>query len=140
MKTYLLQHTHKDVTVFDIALDRQSALSKFQWEGGAEFEWNGQMYDVIEKKIVGGHLVIRCLSDEKETALLDNFEKLHKQTNDPVSSKTASIYKLISSVYELPLALTDIRPTQVHITGYSFYKFTLPSYIHTVLTPPPQIS
>lgn len=51
----------------------QSSLS---WEHSKEFEYIGQMYDVVEKKFKGDTIYYWCWADNKETKLNKQLDKL----------------------------------------------------------------
>lgn len=43
--------------------------TKIHWENSKEFEYNGEMYDIVETKIVGGIIYYWCWLDYEETGL-----------------------------------------------------------------------
>jgi hypothetical protein len=137
MKKLLRLHANnEEQEVFIFSLNGKNNIEKLQWEGDDEFYLNGEMYDVIESKIINGKLVIRCISDKKETALIKNYEKITKENNS--KSKSALLLKLVSSCY---LATEDKEPilkyTPVPSNIYFASEF-LSSQVLDVLTPPPQ--
>ncbi|MCC6720869.1 MAG: hypothetical protein IT243_01600 [Bacteroidia bacterium] len=50
--------------------------SSLNWEHSKEFEYNGQMYDVVEKKFKGDTIYYWCWADNKETKLNKQLDKL----------------------------------------------------------------
>src|SRR6185369_6504817 len=54
--------------------------ASFEWEeDGDEFRYNGSIYDVIEKKIVGNRMYLRCIDDKDEATAMKIVEELHKK-------------------------------------------------------------
>ena len=50
--------------------------SKLKWEHDSEFEYNNQMYDVVEKLIVNDSTQLWCWWDHKETKLNKKLQEL----------------------------------------------------------------
>ncbi|MCK0159869.1 hypothetical protein [Allomuricauda sp. F6463D] len=50
--------------------------TELRWEHSMEFEYKGQMYDVIEKENKGGYMVLKCWWDKEETALNQEMDEL----------------------------------------------------------------
>lgn len=60
----------EDFTTFEL----YKIASKIKWlEKGKEFQFDGQLYDVIKFEKVGKTLLIKCINDKKEKSLIDNF-------------------------------------------------------------------
>ena len=140
MKQYLLSTQNKEVTIFRISLSDSLTLSKFQWENENEFSYNTSMYDVLQKKVTGNYLIVYCVPDEKETALIENYKKLNRD-NYPVSKeKWASVLKLISTAF-VPVAFSSHSyPKSCKRKFYSNSFSLLISRSHNVITPPPELS
>jgi hypothetical protein len=89
MKKLVRQGHNQNEKAFVFYLSDREILQKLNWEGNDEFSFNGQMYDVVEKKIEDGKIMIRCIADKKETALVNKLndnssdnEKDHKIVNE----------------------------------------------------------
>ena len=82
-----MQTYSADETDFVFLLKDKQSMSQLDWEGDEEFSYNGEMYDVIEKKTEAGKLIIRSIADKQETALL-NKVKDHWNQNEK-SNKVA---------------------------------------------------
>jgi hypothetical protein len=63
-----LQETH---SLEWLSFSRHEAKTLLRWEHDHEFEWEGRMYDVKEKRISADSLWIWCYLDEKETSWLE---------------------------------------------------------------------
>ena len=138
MKTLLrLRANSEDEIDFVFSVNDKKGISKLEWEGDDEFRLNGQMYDLIEKKIEGNKLVLRCISDEKETSLIKKFAKMNTEANS--KGKLALLMQLFSSSY-LPTSNTEMIlgykpvPSIIHFQADPFS-----SQVRDVLTPPPQV-
>lgn len=136
MRAYLNTTGHKDLTIFFVQTNDSKALAQFAWEGENEFHYNNEMYDVIEKRAEGGHLLIRCISDKKETALIKDFQKAG---SDQSRQKSNLLSNLISLQYIKP-AINEIAINNgIKNTFSATYTFFLKEQIKTILTPPPQV-
>ncbi len=67
-------------------------LSELRWEHDREFEFRGQMYDVIEKKKEGSLTVFVCWWDHEETRLKEEARKLlaNHKSEQPWQNNTQS--------------------------------------------------
>ncbi|MGZ3940460.1 MAG: hypothetical protein ACXVBK_16935 [Flavisolibacter sp.] len=96
MKASLRDRTdQKDVVQLSFSPKEARQL---EWEEEMEFNYNGEMFDVVEKKVQGDRLILRCIPDTKETALLLEYQK-HTRRN----SSNSFIAQLITAPYILPL-------------------------------------
>ncbi len=139
MKRLLRLHANnEEQEVFAFSLNDKKALEKLEWESDDEFNLNGEMYDVIDKKILDGKLLIRCISDKKETALLKKYEKINNENNS--KNKSALLLKLVSSSYISSTNTNAIIKNIPVATKVSFQSEIISSSHHEVLTPPPQVS
>jgi hypothetical protein len=136
-KVLRLKANKDDEIVFVFSLTHKKALAKLEWEDDHEFRLNGEMYDVIERKIANHKLVIRCISDKKETALIERYEKMNTESNS--RDKLALLLKFFANSY-LPSAPSEmiIRykpvPSIIHPQTDN-----LSSQVRDVSTPPPQL-
>jgi hypothetical protein len=139
MKKSLLIRAHsEDETGFSFSLNDKKAISTLDWVGDNEFKLNGQMYDVIEKKIENGKLILRCISDIKETALIKTFYQMNNESNS--KRKLALLMQLVNNSYlantnsEIVIRYKPVPPI-IHPESDP-----LTSQVRDVLTPPPQVS
>ena len=130
MKAFLKdQKTHKDVVQINFTNEE---LNQLEWEGDDEFCFQGEMYDVIQKKSDGNKTIILCIPDKKETALLNEYQKTHKQN----TSHSATV-QLFSVQFVLPNGHSLEQP-QKNIEKYlAHYFFSLQNITSTVIPPPP---
>ena len=64
----------KELVFFQFS--NEEITSKLRWEHEGEFEYNNQMYDVVEKKIVNDATQLWCWWDHKETKLNKKLQDL----------------------------------------------------------------
>ena len=50
-------------------------------EKGEEFLFRGEMYDVVKTKTVNGKVMLYCINDKKEKALVDNYNQVTKHNS-----------------------------------------------------------
>ena len=102
------------------ANDKQS-MKQLDWEGDDEFSYNGEMYDVIEKKTENGKLIIRSIADKQETALL-NKAKDHWNQNEKSNKVADELFQLLQSLFHSSKAeeLVFIKPS----VNSDFFYFT----------------
>ena len=55
---------------------KEETQTKLRWEHSKEFEYNGQMYDIVSKKVKGDSIFYRCWWDHEETKLNKSLKKL----------------------------------------------------------------
>ena len=113
--------------------------ASFEWEeDGDEFRYNGSIYDVIEKKIVGNRMYLRCIDDKDEATAMKIVEELHKKDHRRDQPYSSPVYQLLSLLLfdqhncNQPFAMT--YPIQ-HIDNY--HAFFTPIVID-ILSPPPR--
>lgn len=125
------QAQHEDVVL--ISLSKEDS-KQFFWEDENEFRYKGEMYDVIEKKTEGGQIIIRCISDKKETSLLNEYQKNNKR-----SSTGSTIVQLITSHFVLPVDHCFNRPQKIIKNPFKEYSSSLQKLASAVVLPPPDV-
>ena len=89
----------KELVYFEFST--QEINTKLRWEHSKEFEYNNQMYDVVEKKIINGKTQLWCWLDSEETILNQKLQKLltsvfsHDVKSKDKESKVFSFYKTL---------------------------------------------
>ncbi len=105
-------------------------------DGGSEFEYAGELYDVIKAEPSGKDVVVWCLSDKKEKDAVDAYLKTQKQSSQNNSS--TDLAKLLSLPF-VSVAILQILPfTQTVSHHNSFYQFSIPDCCSVILLPPPK--
>ena len=141
MKKTLRQNIHnQDQEIFCFSLNDKAAISKLEWEDDQEFRLDGKMYDVIEKKIEDGKLIIRCISDEKETELVKKFEQINTEKESNTKGRTALLIKLIGNAY-IVATVSDLPVENSALIQRPYFNSNIITPLRSdVLTPPPQLS
>src|SRR6185295_5881473 len=123
-------------TDFIFSLTDKQAMKQLDWEGDDEFSFNGDMYDVIEKRTENGKLVIRAIADKQETALL-NKAKDHWNQKEKNNKVADELFQLLQSLFHSTKTeqLVLIKPSADKI---SFVSFLLPLRVKKIPTPPPR--
>jgi hypothetical protein len=130
MKAFLLiKENHKDV--FQIILSTKET-SQLHWEDENEFRYQGKMYDVLEKKCKGNQILFRCIADEKETALLHEYQKNNKQ-----SSSNSIVLQLITAQFVLPSDNSLKRPERIFRRNFIHYSSSLYNLASPLFLQPP---
>lgn len=65
---------HKELVL--LTFTKEETKTKLRWEHSKEFEYNGQMYDIVSQEIKGDSIFYRCWWDHEETQLNKNLKKL----------------------------------------------------------------
>lgn len=128
------------VLEFDLANGKPVA-SSFEWEEeGEEFRYNGSIYDVLEKKITGNKLYLRCIDDKNEASVMRIIEDLHKKNPAGDQPFSSPVHQLLT----LLLFHQDNSPEFFCVTSFTphigHYKPLLKNVIIDILAPPPRKS
>lgn len=77
-------------------------LTKLDWEHASEFEFNNEMYDVVEKKVVGDSVYFWCWWDYEETSLNRRLKRLVKESmaeNPEIPEHSRRLSEYLHSLY-----------------------------------------
>jgi hypothetical protein len=87
-----------ELTVFEFELQNgKPVASSFEWEEeGDEFRYNGSIYDVVEKKVTGNKLWLRCIDDKNEAGIIKKIEELQKKGPGNNKSELVPLQQLLS--------------------------------------------
>ena len=131
-----LQNYNEHETDFSFSINNRKSMAQLAWEGDDEFRFNGEMYDVIDKKIENGKLIIRSIADKRETALL-NKVKDHWNQNEKSNKVADELFQMLQSLFHSSKTdeLVLIKPS---VNSISFISLQLPSQVRTIPTPPPR--
>ena len=129
----------KDIEQFIFPLDKD-LIAGVEWEGENEFRLNGEMYDVVEKRMEDNKMIIRCISDRKETQLIKDYEKTSKDdfNNFPSRHKSVQLLKLVCSLYVNPFANNSFYYNEPRLKHRPVYYRIIPSISPDILIPPPK--
>lgn len=132
MKAFLRnQENHKDVIELSFSGKESEQL---EWEEEMEFNYKGEMYDVVDKQVEGNRVTVRCIPDAKEDSLLLDYQK-----NTGRNSSNSFIGQLITASFILPPGNLLIPPACVKNDAFPEVSVHLPTTISTVPSPPPDV-
>jgi hypothetical protein len=113
------------------------------WEHSKEFEYLGEMYDVVESNIVGDTTFYRVWWDHKETKLNRQLQELVSMAMGKNQKKQENQKRLLSFFKSLYFAeatdLQNYNDTKLNRKFWfrpNFYQ----SFTHSPPVPPPEIS
>lgn len=109
-----------------------------------EFVWNNDRYDIVKIVTAGSHVVITCIQDTKESALMNNaISYLGKDyTSSPkaaAGNNIISLLKLLQTVFVIPASdrapaeRSDRQLLTAHLPIYQ-----IPGIV--IFSPPPELS
>lgn len=141
VKWKMISGINKKELVF-FKFSEKEITSKLRWKHSKEFEYNHQMYDVVEKKTIKDSVYLWCWWDHKETKLNKQLDSLLVNVfqNDSKAKenqeKVFSFYKLL---YCQPVfswqPLTEVVFFEEILSKNKFYK----SLSALILLQPPKL-
>ncbi len=78
VKTELIAGKIKEDLIL-LKFTEEEAQTKLHWKHSGEFEYNNQMYDIVESEINGDSILYWCWLDDEETKLNQQIKKLVSQ-------------------------------------------------------------
>lgn len=125
------QKHHKAVVEFGF---KNSDAAQLDWENDHEFSYNNVMYDVIEKKTAGDRIIVRCIADDHETELVNEYQKSNKH-----NQTSQSIIRLITASFVLPENVSVVEFEKEIRNRYFGYSSSLRTRHSSVPAPPPDV-
>lgn len=111
---------------------------RFEFWNKKEFEYNGNMYDIVTSSVEKGKKVIYALMDSKETSFWENFVNF---MNNKMLNKTGAIYyfKFISNLQPLsPFDYSKILKIELENQRFENHSsFSFQNFVIDILKPPP---
>lgn len=115
----------------------QAQTTEMTWtEEGKEFRFEGRLYDVVDKQLVNGNLIIYGLPDEKENDVVASF--LKEETKKNSNSSSTSLIKLITTPF---ITDKEHQPTAISLNHLPFFGCFTERMLHQsypVIAPPPR--
>lgn len=106
-------------------------------DDGKEFLYRGEMYDIVKAKTTKGKVLLYCINDKKEKALVDHYNHLTKHNSFP-GKKGKNIVD-----NQFNLIINDIFNPVVTNTAtknhFIWYDSRLKENIILLDTPPPRM-
>lgn len=127
-------------TLVRLAFTKAQATTALEWEHSREFEYKGEMYDVVKAEEKGDSLIYHCIWDKAETAInrqLDNLVRM-VSNNNPQNKQD---FKLLLDFFK-SLFCTSAQNNHPHFAALvkqpHFYRFSLPIVYTLPAVPPPR--
>jgi hypothetical protein len=132
MRTFLkTQKNHKDVVRFSL---NEKEAHQLYWENESEFRYKGEMYDIIETTRTNDHLVVRCVADSKETALINEYQKNNKRDH----SDSLAV-QLITIQFVVPSGFSITPPQKTIVNHFCRHSSALYKCVSAIFIPPPEV-
>ncbi len=134
---------HEELTL--LKFTKEEVKTQLLWEHSKEFEYNGQMYDVVSQEIKGDSIFYRCWWDYKETKLNKKLKKMVASAFDQNEDNRAlqkSFFSYLGSFFCTDLFKWEVEASfnsevvyknVLHQTIFNSIKITPP-------IPPPKLS
>ena len=117
--------------------------NELKWEHSKEFEYNNNMYDIVEADTTNNIITYWCWWDYKETKLNKQLTKLLAQFlgNDSKNKETKTRFaQFYHSLYQIKNIPWKANLTTTEINNNTVYCFNYTSLHFPPLTPPPNYS
>jgi len=131
----------KKKELFFFQFSNQDITSKLKWEHEGEFEYNNQMYDVVEKLIVNDSTQLWCWWDHKETKLNKKLQELALiafQHDAKSNEKQNGLNKFYQLVYLKSEFFWKPFRTIIFFESTSFIATIYKSVTTLIVCPPPK--
>lgn len=115
--------------------------SKLNWKHAKEFEYKGEMYDIVEKEIIGDSIAYWLWWDHEETALNKQLSGILaglRQNNRDLQKHEQLFVSMLKLVYLENENNFLIEPDFREIRKSPFsYRFILSPFFQNIPSPPP---
>ncbi|WP_290821870.1 hypothetical protein [Flavobacterium sp.] len=123
-----------------LKFSKVETTTKLQWKHSKEFEFNNQMYDIVDKIVSKDSIKYWCWWDFEETKLnkqLDNLLVGVFQHDSKSKEKQDLVYKFYKSIYLQPLfswepLIQSLQKNEI----FTFCNLHKPKFIQMDLPPP----
>ena len=125
-----------------LKFSKKETTSKLRWKHSKEFEFNNQMYDIVDKITTKDSIKYWCWWDFEETKLnkqLDNLLVGVYQHDSKSKEKQDLVYKFYKSIYFQPVFSWLPFIDKNHIVVVNMYGGFYQSRSLIVDSPPPNI-
>ena len=125
-----------------VKLTKTEILQKVKWEHSKEFEYKGEMYDIVSQDIVGDTTYFWCWWDKKETALnkkLFSLLQIFIHNSPERNQKTKVLLSFYKSLYCNNLSIHQYNPIKYDVETGWIEMNSVPNNIYlNILGPPPK--
>lgn len=141
IKRKIIKGIDKDKLV-KLSFTADDAKTKLKWEHSREFEYNGEMYDVVEKSVNGDTTHYWCWWDNEETQLnrqLAGLVNNYLQHDTKTTSGRKNLHSFLKQLYfSETINFGFVNYNNVIKPGFNkkvyFYSYTFPPPV-----PPPEV-
>lgn len=140
VKRMMIRGIDRDELIL-LKFSKEEAETKLKWEHSKEFEYNQQMYDVVESKIIGDTIYYWSWLDNEETRLNQELAELvtNLLNTDPQKKETENqLISFYKSLYYSENSSSILHPFAIKQKQRSFYQLSFNSITFPPLTPPPR--
>lgn len=125
-----------------LTFSKADAETLLHWQHNKEFEFNGQMYDVVERGQSGDSLWFLSYWDHHETKIKRSLDRLISTSTKPIvhdrSASSLAYLQLKVSFIEEILAFEGNNDYK-NILNPAYFVSNFNAEIDSPLTPPPQV-
>ena len=103
-----------------------------------EFRYKGKMYDIVYQERQDNQLVFHCVSDEQETILFAQLDKLVEEQSKNNQKKNQQLFKLLNFQFISGcFPLIDFIPPLNEFSS-NLYHYSIQTCDSKITSPPPQ--
>ena len=128
----------KEEMIEQLVFNKEDILNgkiNFTWIHSREFKYNGDLYDIVEKKETDEQLIIYVINDTKEKKLELEFEKrVHKNSTD--NKNLPTILKYCSSITE-PAQVNQVNFALEYQSAFDCPFYNSYNSLHLEIPSPP---
>lgn len=114
----------------------KESKNNLRWEHSDEFEYDGEMFDVVQSEMKGDSIFYRCWLDRKETKLNKQLDNIVTQAMECNQQHKEQQKRLANFFKEFSHTIAFNRNTDLHLTEKSAELFLLSSYTSITFSPP----
>ncbi len=144
IKWKMIAGLDKDELVL-LKFTKEEAKKKLRWEHSKEFEYNGQMYDIVSTEINGDSITYHCWWDHEETKLNKKLKKMVSMAFDQDEDKRRTQQNLHNYLF----SFFCTAPPKWQLIPFQNSKIVFHNILQTTIfkphqltppTPPPKLS
>jgi hypothetical protein len=122
---------------------REELITELDWKHAEEFEYSGQLYDIVETKAVGDSVYLWCFWDKRETQFNQRLKELVAYAlgnNKQNKEKQDQLFNFLNDLYFQRNSAWVLSSPDGCITHALSYIEQYSSLIIPPPTPPPRAS
>ncbi|MBK8565488.1 MAG: hypothetical protein IPN76_19605 [Saprospiraceae bacterium] len=124
----------------ELTFSLQATKADLKWEHSKEFEYKGEMYDVVKSEQRADSITYWCIHDKAETEINRQLDKLtaHASGKDPQhKAALGNFFDFLKSLFcnEQP---TVERPAIASVVNHFTYQFSTKTLYPPADSPPPE--